>query len=71
MSKEDQPSIPTPEEVAKLEALRKDFWDKHTAAVQAAHALAAEQPVGNDRTRAFEVYERMRNAPRVGLYLHD
>jgi len=64
------PSIPAPP-VARVapvpsETLRKDFQAKHQAAEQAAHAWACSLEVGPERELAFEVYENVRTALRVG-----
>ena len=48
-----------------LEQLRADFRNKHRECEKAAHALACELPVGDERTIAFEQYEIIRTAPRV------
>lgn len=48
-----------------VEQLRSDFSTKHRAAEKAAHALACELDVGPERTRAFDVYENIRNATRA------
>ncbi|WCD44177.1 hypothetical protein Lumi_038 [Xylophilus phage Lumi] len=49
----------------EIEALRKDFYDKHQAAEKAAYAYCCALPVGPDRERAFTVYDQVRCAPRV------
>lgn len=57
----------TDEEKAKIEALKKDFYEKHRAAEKAAYLLFGELEVGPERTRMAMVYENIRNATRVPL----
>ena len=53
-------------EQQQIEILRKDASEKLREAEKAWHALACALPVGRDRERAFDVYENVRTAPRVG-----
>ena len=54
----------TPEMV--VASLRSDAQEKLREAEKAWHALAAHLPLGADRVQAFEIFERVRNAARVG-----
>jgi hypothetical protein len=56
----------TEEPIGKVDALKRDFLEKHRAAEKAAWAYFCECPVGDERTRASEVYENIRTATRVG-----
>ena len=53
----------TAEDSNEIESLRRDFWDKHAAAVKAAYALFAALPVGDERSKAHDVFEALRTAP--------
>lgn len=53
------------EEEQKIEKLEADFFQKRLEAEEAAYAWCCELPVGIDRERAFEIYERMRNVTRI------
>lgn len=57
----------TDEEKAKIEALKKDFYEKHRAAELAAYKLFGELDVGPERTRMAQVYENIRTATRMPL----
>lgn len=50
----------------KLVALKAEANAKLLEAEKAWHAFACELPVGRERERAFEVYENVRTAPRIG-----
>lgn len=50
----------------KIGALRKAAHAAADAAEKAWYELAGELDVGPDRIRAFEVYENLRHARRVG-----
>lgn len=50
----------------EVSELRRAAHAAADAAERAWHALAAELDVGPDRTRAFAVYENLRNARRLG-----
>lgn len=52
----------TPEE---LELMKRDLIDKHQAAVTAAHEYACALPLGDDRVRAFEIFQNLRLAACV------
>ena len=53
------------EEALEIENLRRDFWEKHRAAEKAAYTLFAALPVGPERTKAHDIYEAIRTAPRA------
>ena len=48
-----------------LEQLRDEMYAKQREAEQAAHAYAVACDVGQERTKAFEIYDNIRNATRV------
>lgn len=50
----------------QINILRTDASAKLREAEKAWYALACALPVGRDRERAFDVYENVRTAPRVG-----
>ena len=50
----------------QINILRTDAIAKLREAEKAWYALACALPVGRDRERAFDVYENVRTAPRVG-----
>jgi hypothetical protein len=54
-----------PSEAEKLAAARKEAHDALTAAERAWYAYAGLCDVGPDRTRAFDVYENIRNSRRL------
>lgn len=45
-----------------MDQLKADFSEKHRAATAAALRLAGETDIGPERTRAFEIHERIRLA---------
>lgn len=53
-------------EEQRISALRKSAHAAADAAEKAWYELAGELDVGPDRTRAFEVYQNLRLARRVG-----
>ena len=59
----DDESAGDPPTLAELKA---DVQKKIRAAEQAAYKYACECDVGRDRERAFDVYENVRTAMRVG-----
>lgn len=52
-------------EDVKLDLLKQDLLEKHRAAEKAAYEYFCACEVGDERSRAFEVYENIRNATRV------
>ena len=58
---------PSPDDAAqRIATLRRAAHTAADAAEKAWYELAGELDVGPDRTRAFEVYENLRHARRVG-----
>ena len=53
-------------EAQRIAALRRTAHAAADAAEKAWYELAGHLDVGPDRTRAFEVYENLRHARRVG-----
>lgn len=53
-------------EAEQIATLKSDASAKLREAEKAWYALACELPVGRDRERAFEVYENVRTATRIG-----
>lgn len=47
-----------------LHGLRAHFWAKHRECEKAAYALASALPIGDERSRVFNLYEIIRTAPR-------
>lgn len=54
-------------EEERIEFLTTDFWIKQRQLQEAAHVLACALPVGEDRTRFFNMYEIIRTAPRESM----
>lgn len=51
---------------AELQLMKNDMLNKHQTAVTAAHQYACALPIGNERTQAFEIYQNMLYATRIG-----
>lgn len=50
----------------ELAIMKRDMLEKHQKAVTAAHQYACALPIGNERTQAFEIYQNMLYATRIG-----
>lgn len=57
---------PAAEQSEKLVALKQDAIAKLKEAEKAWHTFASELPIGRERDRAFDVFENVRNASRIG-----
>lgn len=53
------------EEEMQIDILKQDFLKKREEAEKAAYAYCCALPIGKDRERAFEIYERQRNVTRL------
>lgn len=58
---------PITDETKRIAALKAEANAKLLEAEKAWHAFACELPIGSERERAFEVYENVRTAPRIGV----
>ena len=56
----------TTEEQAEIARLKSDFLEKHQVAITAAHEYFKACPVGKERSIAYQIYEVLRTATRVG-----
>jgi len=53
------------EEERQIDMLKQDFLRKREDAEKAAYAYCCALPIGKDRERDFEIYERQRNVTRL------